>query len=63
MSNMTEESQPLTIEEARAFLKLAPGTFKRLCHLGEIPYIKVGRQRLFHKSDLVAWFESQRKAG
>lgn len=53
------DSEVLTFEEAREFLKISDSTLYRLVQRRKIPASKVGRSWRFRKEKLIAWLEKQ----
>ena len=51
---MDSQSDPLTVDEAAAFLRVHPRTVLRLLARGELPGVKVGRQWRLWRADLEA---------
>ena len=44
--------------EARTALKISRNTLRELVNRGQIPTVKIGRRRLFKKSDLIRFVDS-----
>ena len=53
------ESEVLTFEEARRYLKISNSTLYRLVQNRKIPASKVGRMWRFKKSRIDTWLEKQ----
>jgi excisionase family DNA binding protein len=49
----------LTIAQARAYLHMRNGEFRKLIRSGEIPSVRRGRATLVHAQDLDAWMQRQ----
>ena len=56
------ESEVLTFEEARRYLKISNSTLYRLVQNRKIPASKVGRMWRFKKSRIDTWLEKQENA-
>jgi excisionase family DNA binding protein len=52
----------MTIKELAAYLKMAEKTLYRLVADGTVPGFKIGGSWRFHKADVDAWLEKQKKA-
>jgi len=48
-----------TKKEVLAYLRISPGTLRKLMNRNQIPYIKLERKVLFKKSDIDRWLESK----
>jgi excisionase family DNA binding protein len=53
------DSEVLTFEEAKRYLKISSSTLYRLVQRKKIPASKVGRSWRFRKERLIAWLEKQ----
>jgi excisionase family DNA binding protein len=53
------DSEVLTFEEAKKYLKVSDSTLYRLVQSRRIPASKVGRSWRFRKERLIAWLEKQ----
>ena len=50
------ELEPLmTVEEVADWLRMTPGTIRQKVKFRAIPFVKVGTQTRFRRSDLAAW--------
>lgn len=56
------DTEVLTFEEAKEYLKVSSSTLYRLVQKREIPASKVGRSWRFRKEKLVGWLEKQERA-
>ena len=54
-----EEDRLLTKKEVQEYLRISRTTLERKV-MKEIPYVKLDRKVLFHKSDIDAWLESKK---
>lgn len=55
------DSEVLTFEEAKKYLKVSNSTLYRLVQRRKIPASKVGRSWRFRKEKLISWLEIQEK--
>jgi len=53
------QSEVLTFNEAKRYLKISNSTLYRLVQSRKIPASKVGRSWRFRKEKLIAWLERQ----
>ncbi len=53
------DSEVLTFEEAKKYLKVSNSTLYRLVQSKRMPASKVGRSWRFRKEKLIAWLEKQ----
>ncbi len=56
---MPVESDILTVEELRSYLKIPKPTLYALAQHGRIPAAKVGKHWRFRRSDIDGWLKSQ----
>ncbi|MGD0336350.1 MAG: helix-turn-helix domain-containing protein [Candidatus Omnitrophota bacterium] len=56
-------SEVLTFEEARKYLKISNSTLYRLVQKRKVPASKVGRSWRFRKERLIAWLDKQERKG
>lgn len=55
------DSEVLTFNEAKKYLKISNSTLYRLVQSKKIPASKVGRAWRFRKEKIIAWMEGQEK--
>ena len=48
------QSDILTVDEVATYLKVSPGTVRRLAKAGELPYFTIGRSLQFSRKQLAA---------
>ena len=53
------DSEVITFEEAKRYLKVSSSTLYRLVQKKKIPASKVGRSWRFRKEKLISWLEKQ----
>ena len=58
---MQEMPQILTPEEVATYLRVAPETVRRLCRLGQIPALKLGRQWRIKADELETYLRQRHK--
>jgi excisionase family DNA binding protein len=59
MQSKASKSAFLTTEQVLDCLKVNPRTIYRLIKTGELPAIRIGRQRRFRRADLDDWIDRQ----
>ena len=57
---MLTESEILTLEELRTYLKIPKPTLYALAQTGRMPAAKVGKHWRFRKSDIDEWLNAQK---
>ena len=57
------DTEILTFEETREFLKVSKSTLYRLVQNRQIPCSKVGRSWRFRKERLIKWMDREEKIG
>jgi len=60
LPSATPTDEPLTMDEAAAFLKIKKATLYQYCSESRIPHYKPGKTTLFKRSDLLAWLDEYR---
>ncbi|MCM8787019.1 MAG: helix-turn-helix domain-containing protein [Candidatus Omnitrophica bacterium] len=55
------ETEILTFQEVRRFLKVSNSTLYRLAQSKKIPALKIGRTWRFRKEKLISWLDKQEK--
>ncbi len=58
---MKAETDAMAVDEAASYLCVSAGQIRKLCNLGRLPHVRLGKRMILHRHKLDQWIESNTK--